>query len=170
MLDAPKERGRFNNLMNTFAEVYGKATNERKNRIYFDFLQEFPIEFLETAAKRLLDKKNISTFPTIAEWKECCWTPEELVREFAIQAWHKLDESLVAMIAPPERSLQAIIRVFGSWEKFGQSDRQRDHWDKMDFIAAYLRVHRENEEAELEAGMSTAQLDKARNRLTGRKK
>lgn len=171
MINNEKEKGRFNNLMNTFADVFGKATTPMKNRIYFDFLIEFPIEFLETAAKRLLDKKKISTFPTIAEWRECCWEPEEAVRELALQAWHGLEKHYVALTIPSDpKALAAIIRVFGSWGHFKAGDKGRDHWDKMDFVAAYLRVYREDEEAKLEAGMSIAQLEAARKRLTEEKK
>jgi len=170
VINTQEERLRFEKIMNTFAMVYGQATTKEKNRVYFNFLQEFPIEFLEAAAQRLLNKKKISTFPTIGEWKECCWQPEEFVREEAQLAWHSLEEHLVAVTIPTDHKiLEAIRRIFGSWNRFKLADRLRDHWDRQDFIAAYLRVHREDEEAQLEAGMSEAQLERARNRLTGKK-
>jgi len=166
MRDDEKTRARFNHIMNTFAMVYGQATSVEKNRVYFNLMQEFPIEVLENAAKRLLDKKKISTFPTIAEWKDCCWQPEELVHDDALAAWVQLDDHLVALTVPENpKTLKAVERVWGTWAKFKAADRHRDHWDKLDFVAAYKRVHREHEEAQLEEGMTKAELEAARKRL-----
>ena len=166
MKDNQKNRLRFEKIMNTFAEVYEKKTSEKKNRIFFNFMREFPIEVAELAADRLLNKKIISTFPTIAEWKECCWHPAEDVLEIALNAWYELEGCLIAVKQPAdERTLDVICRLFGSWDNFRRSEKPYGHWEKQDFIEMYMKVYRDHEKAQLAAGRFTGQLEAAKKSL-----
>jgi hypothetical protein len=161
VIDSKKMRVRFENIMNTFAEIFEKPTTREKNRIYFTVLQEYPIELIERAAQRIIREKAISTFPLPAEIIEKMNDSEDKVMMEALEAWNEAER--IAFLGERDSDnpvLNKVITIaFGSWERFGQTDPNND-WDKKHFIDCYKAITKDERLQQLKEPKKVKELEK----------
>lgn len=161
MIDNKEMRLRFENIMNTFAEIFNKPTTREKNRIYFTILQDYPIELIERAVHRIIREKAISTFPLPAEIIEKMNDSEDKVMMEALKAWNEAEK--IAFLGKRNSDnpiLNKVITIaFGSWERFGQTDPSND-FDRKHFIECYRAITKNERLQQLKEPKKVKELKK----------
>jgi len=155
VIDDKNTRERFENIMNAFAEVFGKPTSRIKNRIYFTALEDYPIEEIEKASRQLIKEKRISTFPVPSEITEKMNKSEDELLLDASKAWNEADRiSFLGKENSNDPILNEVITIaFGSWQNFGQADTN-DPFDRKHFIECYKSVIKDKRLKQLKEGTS----------------
>lgn len=161
MIDNKEIRLRFENIMNAFAEIFGKPTTREKNRIYFTILQDYPIELIEHASHRIIREKAISTFPLPAEIIEKMDASEDKLNLEALRTWNEAER--IATIGDRKSNnpvLNNVITIaFGSWERFGQTNPSND-FDRKHFIECYKAITRDERLRQLKEPEKVKELEK----------
>lgn len=161
MIEDKKMRLRFENIMNVFAEVFGKPTTREKNRIYFTVLKQYPIGLIERAAQRIIREKLISTFPLPAEIVEKMSDSEEKIEIEALKAWNEAEKiAFLGERNSEDPILTKVITIaFGSWERFGQTNPNNE-FDRKHFVECYKSITKEKRIEQLKETKKVKELKK----------
>lgn len=167
MIENQETRLRFEKIMNTFAEIFGKPVTREKNRIYFSFLKRFDLDEIENAAERIINEKKISTFPTIAEILDKINIPDEELESIALELWNKACNLIIMGTRDSgDIILDRVIELaFGSWQKFGETHPENESFDRRHFINCYKSVIKKEGKLLLSNQRIFKELDETRKKI-----
>jgi len=167
VIENQETRLRFEKIMNTFAEVFGKPVTREKNRIYFSFLKRYDLDEIEDAAERIINEKKISTFPTIAEILDKIGAPDEELESNALELWNKACNLIIMGDHESDDLIldRTIELAFGSWRKFGETHPENESFDRNHFVNCYKNVIKKEKELILSRGNVFDELNKTREKI-----
>ena len=152
---------KFAVLMAMLSTAFEKGSvGQDKVKLYFDYLQDLPIELLSKAVNELIRSRKFPSFPTIAEVREAALGGDAEAEEAALSAWSEATRLISAgRRSKDERVNDAIVLAFGSWDRFGQTNPEMEASDRKHFIACFKSIeHRRREALALNGGVEAKQL------------
>ena len=129
-----KDRSRFEEIMDTAAQHYGREVSGFKRSYYFNCLQEMPIGDFESAVWTCMQYSD--EFPTVPGIRFAAGpTTAEAAEKDAAQAWSQARthgwEGRTS-VALPSYTYAAIDECFGGWRAFcaldGGTVKQQDEF------------------------------------------
>lgn len=149
----------FARMMALLQEVFvpDKPISKEKVRLYFELLAPYLIEDVCKAAEKIIRTKRYSTFPLPAEFMEALGegTAEGKVELRALSAWEYACARFDGRQGGVDDPLldEAIRITFGGWERFGQTDPDREALDRKHFLECFKALA--EKEVKDEIGTST---------------
>jgi hypothetical protein len=138
---------RFLEVMAALSEASGHETNELKERIYAQGLEDISIDNIEHAAWSIIKSRTLSSFPKIGELREMIGGKVEDIAEIeASKVWKAISQvGGYSSICFDDATTQAVIQhAFGGWPKLceeTQVDQQK--WFMRDFAKFYSSFSRQ---------------------------
>lgn len=142
----PKDLEEFTGLLGIMQEAFipDKPVSKERAKIYFDFLQDLPLEKIKLAVKHIIRTKRISTLPTIGEIRGFIVKD---IEELALEAWYKTiraveEVGIYVSVEFEDRVIHSVIdNEFSGWERFCNLRREDEPWDRKRFLQSYYLFH-----------------------------
>lgn len=139
---------RFIEVMALLAEQSGQETNEFKERIYAEGLNDIPIESIQQAVWSLVKTRTFASFPKIAEIRDAIGGKADDIAEVqAALVWQSVKQygGARSVVFDDPVTMAVIQQCFGSWQKMC-SELMEDQlqWFLKDFGKHYIAFKRSN--------------------------
>lgn len=156
-----KDRLKFAAVMAALSEAFERPVTAEKIRVYWNFLQDLPIEKIEDAAQIIIATKKMPTFPTfpaIAEIREAAQGGDSLQELEALEAWRDAYKNALMYGTveengirykyerrAPKKTTETIKTAFGGFMEINRLNSKDEYWNQKLFIKIYkLLSQREN--------------------------
>ena len=131
----------FADLMASNGEIYNKSVSSSLMKIYFDTLEEYPIEDVKNAfIKHSLDPKHGSFFPKPADIAR--HIHKDTVEDKSALAWAQViqcirTEGAYGSLKLDDKQAIAAVRALGSWQQLCSTLEKDMTWKKKEFMSIY---------------------------------
>jgi len=127
---------RFAICMGLLDQIFGGETSSKKVSIYFEILNDYPIEQIEKAIKYIIKSRNTASFPKPAEIIQAI---EGSVSDKTLQAIKAVKEMMVKVgymqsVKFDDPAIMATLQDMGTWWDLC---REWDDWKEKDFVKRY---------------------------------
>lgn len=143
----PDDRQRFSAMMFMLAEIFKESLSEPRIDVYWDILEEYPIDDILKAAKMILQTKTIKVFPLPAEFISVIDQPDIK----ALDAWQSILKAIEyhGIYQSPtfkDPLVSNVIQSFGGWISFCMMSREQSedqwNWTRKEFMKIYQSLNR----------------------------
>lgn len=112
--------------------------------VYWDCLQDIPVERVGAAVKQILKTRKFSSIPTIAEIREAALGRDEDIETAALDAWGRATHAVeTGLYLTGDFTINEAVRVaFGGWAKFGETDPENTMADRAHFLRVFKSLAR----------------------------
>lgn len=145
----------FARMMALLQEVFvpDKPISKEKVRLYFELLSSHAIDDVCKAAEKIIKTKRYATFPLPAEFSEALGegTDEGKLEIRALAAWECACSRFdFRQCGADDPLLNEAIRItFGGWERFGQTNPDREAIDRKHFLECFKALAEKEEPPEI---------------------
>jgi hypothetical protein len=149
---------KFAEIMATIGAAFFKPLTSTQLDIYFDCLQEYPIEDLIYAAKWILKNRTITgTFPLIAEFVQAIQNRNGTPDERAELAWRTLIKTIenhgyYQTVQFEDAAISETVKALGGWMRISGDDHDwtEDNlkWRRKEFMNLYNHFSKQKVKSE----------------------
>ncbi|MBN1225005.1 MAG: hypothetical protein JXB23_17285 [Candidatus Aminicenantes bacterium] len=138
-----EDNKRFAAVMAALGEIFdtGRGPTAVKTELYFQALEEFTIEQIELAAKKLIKVREFPSFPKPAEISNIIL---ESLKPKGLEAWGMVMTGLERGEQPKDAQIRLVIDRLGGWSWLQGRSYDELHWLEKRFIDHFQDVSKNN--------------------------
>lgn len=148
------EKKEFAILMSTLYEIYDKEGSATKTELYFNLLEEYPIEIIKKAVTKILKSRIYSSFPKPSDIIEAIEGSKEDLKSTALDQFQTTNSA--AGNQGPYRNVKfddpiihIVLTAMGGWNNFCMFETSRLHWIEEEFVEKYCMFYKQFKHGEL---------------------